>query len=54
MYIAKRRNERVLRKYLRERARAAGDARDLALLNRSADRHNAEAADVLTYQKLPE
>lgn len=46
--------ERVLRKYLRDRARAASEARDLELINRSADRLNAEAADVLSYQKLPE
>ena len=42
--------ERVLRKYLREQAKAAAEARDLALLNDAADRLNMEAADVLDYQ----
>jgi metal-responsive CopG/Arc/MetJ family transcriptional regulator len=42
--------ERVLRKYLRDRARNAAHARDLALINAAADRLNAEALDVLTYQ----
>jgi metal-responsive CopG/Arc/MetJ family transcriptional regulator len=42
--------ERVLRQYLRERAKAAAEARDLALLNDAADRLNLEAADVLDYQ----
>lgn len=42
--------ERVLRKYLREQAKAAAEARDLALLNDAADRLNMEAAAVLDYQ----
>ena len=42
--------ERVLRRYLRERARAAAHARDLARINLAAARLNAEAADVLEYQ----
>jgi metal-responsive CopG/Arc/MetJ family transcriptional regulator len=42
--------ERVLRRYLRQRKRAALQARDLALLNRAADRLNSEAAEVLEYQ----
>ena len=42
--------ERVIRKYLRERARAAVQARDLERLNRGADRLNAEAEEVLDYQ----
>jgi len=42
--------ERVLRQYLREQAKAAAEARDLALLNDAADRLNMEAADVLDYQ----
>ena len=42
--------ERVLRQYLREQAKAAIEARDLALLNDAADRLNLEAADVLRYQ----
>jgi metal-responsive CopG/Arc/MetJ family transcriptional regulator len=42
--------ERVLRRYLRERARAAIHARDLERINRAADRLNREAEDVLEYQ----
>ena len=46
--------ERVLRKYLREQAKAATEARDLALLDDAADRLNMEAADVLDYQAADE
>jgi len=46
--------ERVLRKYLREQAKAAAEARDLAILNDAADRLNQEAADVLDYQAADE
>lgn len=42
--------ERVLRRYLRHRGRAATSARDLERLNRGAAELNAEAADVLEYQ----
>jgi Arc/MetJ-type ribon-helix-helix transcriptional regulator len=42
--------ERVLRHYLRQRARARVQARDLERLNRGAKRLNAEAADVIEYQ----
>jgi metal-responsive CopG/Arc/MetJ family transcriptional regulator len=42
--------ERVLRDFLRERARAAVQARDLERINAAAQRLNAEAADVLEYQ----
>jgi len=42
--------EKVLRQYLRARARAAIQARDLELINAAADRLNSEAADVLEYQ----
>lgn len=42
--------ERVLRGYLRRRARRAINVADLERLNRGADRLNAEAADVLDYQ----
>jgi metal-responsive CopG/Arc/MetJ family transcriptional regulator len=42
--------ERVLRRYLFERARAAINARDLEKINRTADQLNAEAADVVAYQ----
>jgi metal-responsive CopG/Arc/MetJ family transcriptional regulator len=46
--------ERVLRKYLREQARAKLHARDLLLLNLAADKLNAEAEDVLGYQASQE
>jgi hypothetical protein len=42
--------ERVLRKYVREQAKAAAEGRDLVLLNDPAGRLNMEAADVLDYQ----
>jgi len=42
--------EKVLRQYLREKARAAIQARDVELINAAADRLNAEANDVLDYQ----
>ncbi len=42
--------ERVLRKYFRDRQRAALHARDLERINRAADELNAEALDVLQYQ----
>jgi len=42
--------ERALREYLRQRERAAMNARDLEILNREADRLNAEAEDALQYQ----
>jgi metal-responsive CopG/Arc/MetJ family transcriptional regulator len=42
--------ERVLRRYLREHARAQAHARDLERINRAADRLNSEAEDVLDYQ----
>jgi len=42
--------ERVLRKYLRERRRAAANARDLELINSAADRLNQESEDTLEYQ----
>jgi len=42
--------ERVLRKYLLERERAAVQARDLERINHAADRLNSEAADVMDYQ----
>ena len=43
--------ERILRQYLRERARAAVHLRDLQRINAAADRLNAEAFDVLAYQQ---
>jgi metal-responsive CopG/Arc/MetJ family transcriptional regulator len=42
--------ERVLRRYLRERTKAALHARDLARINRAADQLNQEASDVMDYQ----
>lgn len=42
--------ERVLRRYLKEEARAQANARDLERINRAADRLNSEASDVLYYQ----
>ncbi|HUJ48014.1 MAG TPA: ribbon-helix-helix protein, CopG family [Rhizomicrobium sp.] len=42
--------EHVLRDYLRQRARAAVNARDLERINAAADRLNAEALDALQYQ----
>jgi metal-responsive CopG/Arc/MetJ family transcriptional regulator len=46
--------ERVLRKYLRERARNTAHARDLARINNAAARLNVEAMDVLGYQASEE
>ena len=42
--------ERVLRRYLRERARTKAQARDLQRINQAAERLNAEANEVLEYQ----
>jgi metal-responsive CopG/Arc/MetJ family transcriptional regulator len=42
--------ERVLRRYLLERAKAAIQARDLERINNAAERLNLEAAEVLDYQ----
>ena len=42
--------ESVLRIYLRQQERARIDAHDLEILNRAADRLNAEMADVLKDQ----
>lgn len=44
--------ERVLRSYLRRRAIAAANARDLRLINAAAEALNREALDVLGYQSL--
>ncbi len=46
--------ERVLRRYLRDRAKAALEARDLERLNSGADRLNREAAEILEYQAYEE
>ncbi len=42
--------ERALQEFFSERRRARSYAKDLAILNRHADRLNAEAADFLQYQ----
>ena len=42
--------EAVLQQYLRQRARAQVEARDLELINRAADELNVEVEDVLRYQ----
>ncbi len=44
--------ERVLRRYLRERARMAVQARDLERINAAPERLNSEAADVMEYQSV--
>jgi metal-responsive CopG/Arc/MetJ family transcriptional regulator len=46
--------ERVLREFLRQRARAAVQARDLERINAAAQRLNAEASDVMEYQSTGE
>jgi metal-responsive CopG/Arc/MetJ family transcriptional regulator len=45
--------ESVLRVYLRQRERDLINARDLEILNRTADRLNAEAEETLEYQADP-
>jgi metal-responsive CopG/Arc/MetJ family transcriptional regulator len=45
--------ESILLHYLRLEAKAARDAREIALINRHADELNAEAEDVMRYQALP-
>jgi metal-responsive CopG/Arc/MetJ family transcriptional regulator len=42
--------ERVLRAYVRQKKRAAINARDLELINAAADQLNKEAEDVLRYR----
>jgi metal-responsive CopG/Arc/MetJ family transcriptional regulator len=42
--------EGILVQYLRKRARAQIEARDLELINKVADELNAEVEDVLRYQ----
>jgi metal-responsive CopG/Arc/MetJ family transcriptional regulator len=44
--------EGVLSQYLRQRARAQIEARDLDLINRAGDELSAEVEDVLRYQAL--
>lgn len=42
--------ERVLRRYLKQRARAAMDAKELEKINEAAESLNNEVADILQYQ----
>ena len=42
--------EAVLAQYLRQQARAKVEARDLDLINKSADELDAEVRDILRYQ----
>ena len=46
--------EAILAQYLRKRARAQIEARDLELINRAVDELSAEVEDVLRYQALEE
>jgi metal-responsive CopG/Arc/MetJ family transcriptional regulator len=46
--------ERILRSYLRRRARAEADSRDLELINAAAEYFDEEMADILTYQVIPD
>jgi metal-responsive CopG/Arc/MetJ family transcriptional regulator len=46
--------ERVLRRYLRQRAKATLQARDLERINSAAERLNLEATEVLDYQASSE
>jgi metal-responsive CopG/Arc/MetJ family transcriptional regulator len=46
--------EHVLREFLRERARAAVQARDLERINAAAQRLNTEVSDVMEYQSTGE
>jgi metal-responsive CopG/Arc/MetJ family transcriptional regulator len=45
--------ERVARAYLAHLERGRREARDVEIINRNAERLNAEARDVLGYQRLP-
>jgi len=46
--------EAVLRRFLRSRARAEIEARDLERINQASERLNAEAAEILDYQASEE
>jgi metal-responsive CopG/Arc/MetJ family transcriptional regulator len=46
--------EEALLRFLKERARAARDARDRDLLDRHAKRLNAEMSDILQFQVEPD
>jgi hypothetical protein len=45
--------ERAARSYLDRVEQEARDKKDLAIINRAADRLNREARDVLSFQRLP-
>jgi hypothetical protein len=45
--------ERAARAYLCRLEKAKREARDIEMINRNAERLNAEARDVLGYQRLP-
>jgi len=45
--------ERAARAYLIQLERQARDLRDIAIIDRAADRLNREALDTLDYQQLP-
>jgi metal-responsive CopG/Arc/MetJ family transcriptional regulator len=45
--------EAAIRAYLNQLRHAEQNAKDLDIINRQADRLNAEAADVLAYQQVP-
>jgi metal-responsive CopG/Arc/MetJ family transcriptional regulator len=45
--------ERAARAYLARLDKARREARDIEIINRNAERLNAEALDVLGYQRIP-
>ncbi|HLG22817.1 MAG TPA: ribbon-helix-helix domain-containing protein [Candidatus Manganitrophaceae bacterium] len=45
--------EAAIRAYIEQMLREEQNARDLAIINREADRLNKEALDVLAYQVIP-
>ena len=45
--------EAAIRTYIAQIIREEQNAKDLAIINRQADRLNQEAADVLAYQVIP-
>jgi metal-responsive CopG/Arc/MetJ family transcriptional regulator len=45
--------ERASRAYLARLEKAKREARDIEIINRNAERLNAEARDVLSYQRIP-
>ena len=44
--------ERAAEAYLKDLARQERDRRDIAIINKNAERLNREAADVLEYQRI--